>query len=601
MAGSTKSVNNDQNAPNSSDLQYVGPSGSFFRYREISSGAEFDASAIIDGAKGNPPKGSDEVEAQGKTDIEIIGVTNGGLYGSKPEEDSRKYQVNVETKGTGKKAKVTDKGETVDGGRAVQSSFNRWSLFKTKNAMAANADEKGSLKDLMSKNLNGPPSSLANNPTARNIVKYAKDNHATSLGFDYDLTDFIQCEHYGAISNNYLITLRRFPYPVDDDIVSPKVFNEAGKAIDSHQPDLARAITWMSPSLGNDLKSILNFKVGYNWKDVESQLQEVQAGKANRGALGASIDSSPLLSAIEAGMSGKSADETARIKGGGGGYDPVKGTYPNKVFGPYNIIKKILAREQGLKFEQSFSLTFHYDIRGYGNTSPKAAFMDTMANLLALTYSTAPFWGGATRYIGSGGSAGKPFGDYNKLRNGDYSGFLTGLANQFTGSAANGAKGVFGAIGDAINGGGLNALGNSKILDNIIGGGLMKLFNGPQGGQVAAAMIAGDPTGNWHLTVGNPMSPMMVIGNLAMQDANFEFEGPLGYEDFPTKLKVTITLKPGRPRDKGEIESMFNAGRGRMYLQPNETDAPEETISDVYGGKSMSNAMRRRASDMNAG
>jgi len=46
---------------------------------------------------------------------------------------------------------------------------------------------------------------------------------------------------------------------------------------------------------------------------------------------------------------------------------------------------------------------------------------------------------------------------------------------------------------------------------------------------------------------------------------------------------------------------MFNAGRGRMYLQPNETDAPEETISDVYGGKSMSNAMRRRASDMNAG
>ena len=52
--------------------------------------------------------------------------------------------------------------------------------------------------------------------------------------------------------------------------------------------------------------------------------------------------------------------------------------------------------------------------------------MDTMSNILALTYSNAPFWGGATRYLGSG-SVGKPFGDLNKLKSGDYQGFLTGL------------------------------------------------------------------------------------------------------------------------------------------------------------------------------
>jgi hypothetical protein len=28
------------------------------------------------------------------------------------------------------------------------------------------------------------------------------------------------------------------------------------------------------------------------------------------------------------------------------------------------------------------------------------------------------------------------------------------------------------------------------------------------------ALLTGEPVGNWHLTVGNPLNPMMVIGNL---------------------------------------------------------------------------------------
>jgi hypothetical protein len=36
----------------------------------------------------------------------------------------------------------------------------------------------------------------------------------------YSYSDFMYCRHLGKISNNYLITLRRFPYPVDDFISS---------------------------------------------------------------------------------------------------------------------------------------------------------------------------------------------------------------------------------------------------------------------------------------------------------------------------------------------------------------------------------------------
>ena len=584
--------------PQSSNLQFVSQDGNSYTYREVDSGRTFTSAVVIAGALGNPIISAiKEVVKPGSTSLESINAEGGkGLYGASPDEQSRKYKVNIETSGTGNNVKETSSDE-VDGGQAVRSKFNRWSLFKTENIAGKSGVGKSSNKNEMSSALYGGPNSVQNNPSARNIVNYAKGTgsgvgaNATSLGFDYDLADFIQCEHYGAISNNYMLTLRRFPYPVSDDIISPKTFDNTGKAVDAHQPDIARAITWLSPALGNDIKEIFKFKVGYNWKDVESQMQEITQSKGNRGALGASIDGSPLLSAIEAGLNGRSAEETAIIKDRGAGFDPTKETYPNKVFGPYNVIKSVLAREQGIKFEQDFTLTFHYDIRGYGNTSPKAAFMDTLSNLLALTYSNAPFWGGATRYLGSG-SVGKPFGDYNKLRSGDYSGFLGSLKDQFMSMT-----GLSGGI-DGVK----KAFGDGKVLDNIVGGGLMKLFNGPQGATIAAAFISGDPTGQWHLTVGNPMAPMMVIGNLAMQDAQFEFEGPLGYEDFPSKLKVTITLKPGRPRDKGEIESMFNAGRGRMYLQPETgTDAPESQIADPYGKKVMSNALYRRASDMNHG
>jgi hypothetical protein len=76
------------------------------------------------------------------------------------------------------------------------------------------------------------------------------------------------------------------------------------------------------------------------------------------------------------------------------------------------------------------------------------------------------------------------------------------------------------------------------------------------------------------------------MGNLTCTSSDFEFDGPLGYEDFPSKLKVTVTLKPGRYRDKGDIESMFNAGRGRIYLTPKgEKNTDKETIVDAYGKK----------------
>ena len=83
---------------------------------------------------------------------------------------------------------------------------------------------------------------------------------------------------------------------------------------------------------------------------------------------------------------------------------------------------------------------------------------------------------------------------------------------------------------------------------------------------VVTPLFTGEPIGEWHLTIGNPMNPFMMIGNLICTNCKIEFNDILGPDDFPTQLKATIHLRHARDRDKGDIESMFNFGQGRFYI-----------------------------------
>ena len=67
-----------------------------------------------------------------------------------------------------------------------------------------------------------------------------------------------------------------------------------------------------------------------------------------------------------------------------------------------------------------------------------------------------------------------------------------------------------------------------------------------------------------------------MIGNLVVDTADFELSDTLGADDFPDELIVTVTLKHGKPRDKGDIESIFNGGEGRLYYTP---DGEEDILN----------------------
>lgn len=540
---------------------------------------------------GAPPEEPKDVVIQGNTTKETTpgarpvrtGATTGtestgpsSIFGNNPLQ-ARSYKIKDGTP------------DTITGVNSVRSKSNAWALLSYRNHAGGVTEDDPKYSDWNAATVYTDQDNILN-PTANRIVEWSQ-NHG-GVGFTYGYRDFIQCEHYGQISNDYMVTLRRFSFPIGDDILNARSFDDKGQKLDVSEPDLARAITWLSPALGNELKDILGFGTGFGWSEVESSVQTLSGAGAEkrRGSLGAMIDGSPISKAMEAGANGYSAAQSDYIREKGSGFDPLSSTYPNHVYGPYNAIKQVLARDdKGLKFDSEFTLNFYYDLRGFESTSPRVAFMDTLANLLAMTYNNAPFWGGATRGTGSG-TTGKPIGDFNMLKSGDYSGYLKSIGTQLKSMGGNIMKDLGNGIGGVLKGD-LNALGDSKVLDNLIGGSLMKLMGSPSGGDVIKAFLTGDPTGQWHLTVGNPMNPMMVCGNLCLESSKFEFEGPLGYEGFPTRLKMTVSLKPGRPRDKSEIESMFNAGRGRMYLQP---EVEGKSLDDVVDVSQFGNKDRRR-------
>jgi hypothetical protein len=93
------------------------------------------------------------------------------------------------------------------------------------------------------------------------------------------------------------------------------------------------------------------------------------------------------------------------------------------------------------------------------------------------------------------------------------------------------------------------------------------------------AELTGAPTGEWHLQIGNPFAPIMMLGNLWCTTCDFEFNNELSIDDFPTELKFTCTLKPGRQRDASDIQSIFNSGGGRIYY-------PRESGVDVNASSS---------------
>lgn len=458
----------------------------------------------------------------------------------------------------------------------------------------------------------------------------------------YRYADFMYCKDLGKISNNHMITLRKFAIPVGDNIFRSTVAKTAGEGKDdpmSSIGDVGRMITWFDTD-DNKLSDIMSYEYEASWKKLDAKIQQLdsQEDDEGRGIAGKiinnlspgynlqsarGINSGGLLGQLmnSMGIGANSHEYQHNDVALGRNYDN------NKVYTPRDTIQDTHIYEGKLTFKHEFTLNFSYKLRAYDNINPKSAFLDLLGNILTVTYRKGTFWGGKSEVLGA-----KPnkagWQKYNNVLKGlsDAGGDLwknifhlegantDGLLNalsQFGSSLLDIVKGAGMDIGGAASSamqtakdflsGNITAdevmgkvktsvqAGAQKAADLNLGQAMMGSIKNKLGRPALYAfdsLLTGAKVGLWHVTIGNPKNPIATFGNLIMTNAKITHSGPLGFDDFPTDLHVSVTLKHAMSRDATEISKMYTKGQNGIYFS---LCSPFNTIEFNDGEKARSN------------
>lgn len=405
----------------------------------------------------------------------------------------------------------------------------------------------------------------------------------------YRYADFMYCKDLGKISNNHLITLRKFTHPVGDNIF--KTTNLFEDEIEM-MPDAGRLVTWFGTE-DNKLEDICKFNYKTTWKEMNANIEDIHSKE----------DNPKLLPSIVNIMNpGYNKQQREGLVGNNAIYNWIESKAPkffaaqspeasdsdrfhldtNKIWTPKNTIQSTHLYEGKIEFSQEFTLTFCYKLRSYDGINPKSAFLDLIGNILEITHKRGKFWGGARRWLGA-------------PRNEQGWNLMNQIFDKGEAAVHEGIEALFGCstledLG-ALCGSALRAIGGFiegvvQAADNVVQGkggykevaknatqaaastltGMLKNKLGRPAVYAINSLLKGENVGLWHVTIGNPRNPIMSMGNLILTNAEITHSGPLGIDDFPTELKVVVSLKHARPRDLTEIASMYTCGQGGLLL-----------------------------------
>lgn len=405
----------------------------------------------------------------------------------------------------------------------------------------------------------------------------------------YKYADFAFCKDLG-MPNNRLITLRRFTVPVGDYIF--RAAASGNIPYDNVETDTLEAFTTPGDvgrmccyfdTDDNKLEEILKYSFAGSWKEMKAEIEPQQSQENDHVTpLGSIVNAmNPSMnSMIGKGFSGAQNHLLGWMGRSWFGwsdqnyYDTkVLTNYDNhKIYTPRNTLQSMHKYEGNLEFKHEFTLVFSYKLRSYSNINPKSAMLDLLANIVATTYSRGKFWGGRSDIIGAqpNKSGWKKANDIVNKGFDTVGGLISALVdgNFDISSVVGSLKNLGSKVLDKIK-----SIGVKDVVDfakgTKIGEGVKGLLKNQLGRPEIYAfqtLLDGSNTGFWHVTIGNPLNPIASIGNLIVTDTQIQHFGPLGIDDFPTELKVTVSLKHARPRDAVAIERMYTKGVSAIYL-----------------------------------
>jgi hypothetical protein len=362
------------------------------------------------------------------------------------------------------------------------------------------------------------------------------NNRRGASAYKYD--DFLYVRDVNKVKLNRLITLRRFRSPVYDDIFAKSSTGE---------PDIARLLTY-STQEENKFEDILSFSMGLRWKALSSASEKAEMEGNQHGVSG-------IMGHVLKFVDPKYGQEALAGRNAVH-FDPQRDG--NKVSGPVDSIADTHIRNVGLDFAQEITLKFNFEMRSINGLNQKAAFIDLLSTIMVMCTNDGKFWGGARYWVGP-----KPSRYMDMLRGVLQPQSWQDFVDKGTSAVKHFWQTGFGSKQSALDT--LKNIANNAM--NLALGRLLNIF-GRTSIPMMNSLLTGTPVGPWHLTIGNPFNPIMVQGDMIMTASKVSFGNELGYDDFPTEICLEVTLSPAKPRGRAEIESMFNAGKGRTYFKP---------------------------------
>lgn len=439
----------------------------------------------------------------------------------------------------------------------------------------------------------------------------------------YRLVDFIFGADYGKVSNNHMITLRRFALPVGDIIgegASPQYESTNPSQIGvNNSDDIAHLVTWFGTE-DNKLEDIVKYSYEYTWKQLEAKRQDIDSkeGDDERGLIGLFANMTPqharaVNDALHPPAKTLLGRFTSFLPGGNVTSEDAKNKlrmYDNNVvYTPLQTIQDTHIPEGKLKFSNEFTLTFRYKMRAYENINPKSAFLDLLANIHECTYFRGKFWGGSQNIIGPGpnnsqyskaykmidNAFDKLGGALKSLASGGFNlesvfGMLSSLSGSF-GEAFQGLLSGDGSFKDKLKGVGEAAKNKLGELINQFGPQMTDIMKGQLKNALGRpafyafdSLLSDKIVGLWHVTIGNPRNPIVSMGNLILTKAEVQHSGPLGLDDFPTELRVICTLKHAMSRDLTGIQKMYTQGISAIYQTKQRNKMADQLLGPDTGG-----------------
>lgn len=448
------------------------------------------------------------------------------------------------------------------------------------------------------------------NPTARAIIQWSRNDNKIWGPTPYSWTDFIYCKNNGKIPNNRLVTLRRFPFPVRDNLKT-----DGGENV----IPISQAVTWFGEATQNPLGEIipgLQWALPFKMLDAQDANLVVQGNNLTISEIIDALGKLPMgvgqgvqnLSTTLKAFIGAAANvngNTAQLDDLSGRYEKMQdflqnklysstGPYWNQILGGVNYITQTMIRDRlgaSQEWLKPITLNFHYSLRSFNNFKPKIAMLDLISNFLSLTFMNADFKGNFTRFFRNSGISSDTTIDDKIAELAQKNDWLGALKL----SAASVGVDILAAIGNTTDLRSLNLSGAGTATQNQQGKGLLstnmeKAINGAltalmarnlaKGPVTMRSTLSARETGEWHLVIGNPMDPIATIGNLNCTSCKMKFGEELGPDDFPTEVTFTVTLQMAKPRDKYQIDSMFNLGNGFLTENPIQPPAGDSNTFD---------------------